>query len=205
MAKAKGRRRIVGTAEDTVTPSPLAHESGLGRWSRRKAMARAEPAVPLRPDAPPAVTAEEVSAIEKTDADMPAIDSLDGDSDYSAFLSPKVSEKLRRMALRKLFHLPQYNVQDDLDFCSGDFRNFTPLGNIITADMRYHMERELKALNERLAAESDDKRVTEKTVEATTSDTRVSESTTPAELPEETGGEPTPDIPASKTSNTQKG
>ena len=204
MAKAKDWRRNANAVEDTVRQTESHQKSGLARWSRRKAMARAEQAVPPRPDAAPhAETAEEVSAIEKTDADMPAIDSLNGDSDYSVFLSPKVSEKLRRTALRKLFHLPQYNFRDELDFCNGDFRNFTPMGNIITADMRYHMEREINALKERLTAETDDKRVTEKMAKATSNADLISESTTLTDLPEESGGEPTPDIQASKTNHTK--
>jgi hypothetical protein len=229
VAKAKDRRRNANAGEYTVRQTESLQKSGLARWSRRKAMARAEQAVPPRPDAAPhAETAEEVSAIEKTDADMPAIDSLNGDSDYSVFLSPKVSEKLRRTALRKLFHLPQYNFRDELDFCNGDFRNFTPMGNIITADMRYHMEREINALKERLTAETDDsrasemkreinalkerltaetddKRVTEKTSDAAASETPVSESNPAAALPKESVDEPTPKTQTPTMDKTKKG
>jgi len=201
VAKAKDQRRNANAFDDTVRNTESRQESGLARWSRRKATTRAETASPSAAMA----KAKEASAIEKTDADMPAIDSLDSDSDYSVFLSPKVSEKLRRTALRKLFHLPQFNVQDELDFCNGDFRNFTPMGNIITADMRHHMERGLKELNERLKTVADDKRVTEKTSDAAARQTPVSESNPAAALPKESDDEPTPKIQTSTMDKTKKG
>ena len=49
-------------------------------------------------------TAEAATIDERTDADMPPLESLSADSDFTGFLSPKVSESLRRAALRKLFH-----------------------------------------------------------------------------------------------------
>ena len=210
MAKAKDRRRNANAGENTVRQTELLQKSGLARWSRRKAMARGRQksaSVPRRIEADTARTAaaSALSLSEKTDADMPAIDSLKEDSDFAAFLSPKVSEKLRRMALRKLFHLPQYNFRDELDFCNGDFRNFTPLGDIITADMRHHMERELIALKERLTSETDDKRVTEKTSDAAASETPVSESNHAAALPKESVDEPTPKTQTSTMDKTKKG
>ena len=75
-----------------------------------------------------------------TDADMPPVESLHFDSDFTGFLSPEVSEDLRRLALRKLFHSPALNVVDGLDEYADDFTKFEPLGNLITADMRHQME-----------------------------------------------------------------
>jgi hypothetical protein len=120
----------------------------LARWSRRKTSARVQEetervAAKLtdetsEPPAPKAIA-------EKTDADMPPVEILDADSDYAQFLSPKVSERLRRAALRKLFHLPRYNVMDGLDTYIADCRHYTPLGDTITADMRHEMERQAEA------------------------------------------------------------
>ncbi len=62
-------------------------------------------------------------------------------SDYSGFLSPEVSDELRRLALRKLFHLPEFNIKDGLDDYDEDFRSFEVLKDVITADMRFEMER----------------------------------------------------------------
>ncbi len=82
---------------------------------------------------------------------MPPVESLDEHSDYRGFLSPKVSEDLRRLALRKLFHLPMFNIRDGLDDYDEDFRTFEPLGNIVTADMRHRVEMEQRKLKEKLA------------------------------------------------------
>jgi len=137
------------------------------RWSRRKDMARAarESATPVQVEDDRVDPAADTAA-EKTDADMPPIESLHQDSDYAAFLSPKVSEKLRRMALRKLFQLPQFNFRDGLDDYAEDYTKFEPLGEIITADMRHRMEREFEALKDRLGTENSDKSENGKPAEA---------------------------------------
>ncbi len=85
-----------------------------------------------------------------TDADMPPVDSLGADSDYTGFLSPKISEPLRRAALRKLFHSAEFNVIDELDDYAEDFTTFTALGDLVTADMRHPLEVEAKKQAEAL-------------------------------------------------------
>ncbi len=85
-----------------------------------------------------------------TDADMPEIDSLDEASDFTGFMSPGVSDKLRKLALRKLFAGAGFNIRDGLDDYDEDFTNFAPLGDIVTCDMKHRAEVEeekrLKAL-----------------------------------------------------------
>ncbi len=83
---------------------------------------------------------------------MPAISSLDETSDYSGFLSEKVSEALRRQALRKLFHSQCFNVCDGLDDYAEDFVSFAKLGEIVTSDMRHQLER----VRERLQTTDED-------------------------------------------------
>jgi hypothetical protein len=158
----------VSTREPGDTgPAPGADENFLSRWSRRKAQARAEPREPeptptsvtaTGPVAPapasdaPAAGAPGRTGVEDavTDAanvtaapaiELPDIDSLGEDSDYSAFLTPGVDADLRRRALRKLFSSPKFNVFDGLDTYRDDFTEFPALGSVVTADMRYHVER----------------------------------------------------------------
>lgn len=83
-----------------------------------------------------------------TDDDMPPLESLNEHSDYSGFLSPGVSEKLRKQALRKLFHLDVYNFCDGLDDYAEDYTKFAALGNILTADMRLQQQRAEKQRQE---------------------------------------------------------
>jgi len=64
---------------------------------------------------------------------MPPLESLGPDSDYSGFMSPGVSDELRRLALRKLFHSPLYNITDGLDDYDDDFRSFAVLSEAFHA------------------------------------------------------------------------
>ena len=77
---------------------------------------------------------------QKTDEDVPSLDSLGPDSDYSDFLSKAVSPELRRQALRKLFSSPKFNVTDGLDSYAEDFTQHAPLGDIVPAEMRARLE-----------------------------------------------------------------
>ena len=127
-------------------------EPFLARWSRRKQEAReqgqavpdAEPVTGVAPDAaPPAAPLEAAPEPEPrvlTDEDMPPIESLTDDADYSGFLSAGVSEVLRRKALRRLFSSAKFNVTDGLDDFAEDYTQFAPLGDVVTADMRHRME-----------------------------------------------------------------
>lgn len=90
------------------------------------------------------------------DKDMPDLDTLDEDSDYSGFLSPGVSEKLRKLALRKLFQGQSFNLCDGLDDYDEEFTSFEKLGDIVTADMRFQLEEEAKRKLQ-LASENDDR------------------------------------------------
>ena len=121
------------------------HEGFFGRWSRLKTGEHAQHTNQGRIDKDSAVNPSPQSGEpperHPTDADMPPIESLNKSSDYSGFMSPKVSEELRRLALRKLFQLPVFNIRDGLDDYDEDFRSFEVLKDVITADMRHQMER----------------------------------------------------------------
>ncbi|WP_455219554.1 DUF3306 domain-containing protein [Kaarinaea lacus] len=89
---------------------------------------------------------------ELTDDDMPPLETLDEHSDFSMFLSPKVSETLRRRALQKLFHFQQFNITDGLNDYDDDYTHFETLGDIIPHDMKRVLQREA----EKSPASSDD-------------------------------------------------
>ncbi len=125
---------------DMDEESPKADEAFGSRWSRRKLEAqKKQPDLSIEPQAD---TSGDLPVL--TDADMPPIESLTEDSDYSGFLSPEVSDELRKQALRKLFLAPGFNVCDGLDDYDEDFTSFAKLGDIITADMRHQMEVEAR-------------------------------------------------------------
>lgn len=150
-------------------------EGFLERWSRRKSTARQGEALPepaeetasVADDAGELVTADEETSGDdpagQSDAaavpELPPIESLHEDSDYSVFMASGVSQDVRQQALRKLFQSPKFNVRDGLDDYDLDYSNPEPLGNIVTAEMRRRMLDGLKRLagvdeDDEIAAES---------------------------------------------------
>lgn len=143
---------------------PDSDERFLSRWSRRKLHPEeseqdeaqknlSDPAMSNTPlvdsDADlKALAEQEDQQPVLTDDDMPPIESLHEDSDFSGFMSPGVSEELRKLALRKLFKGAAFNVVDGLDDYDEDFSSFEKLGDIITSDMRFQMERMAESLDQ---------------------------------------------------------
>lgn len=129
----------------------LPGEDFVTRWSRRKH--EAQYVTTSETSLQETSACDETVVSPLTDADMPPLDSLSEDSDYSGFLSPKVSEALRKQALRKLFQSPVFNIRDGLDDYDDDFTSFAKLGDIVTADMRHQLEREAQRLQQQLETE----------------------------------------------------
>ena len=136
-------------------------ESVLSRWSRRKLEVEQEslnveqasaPEVGVSPIEP---VAEEIEAPPLTDADMPDIDSLTEESDFSGFMSSGVSDELRNLALRKLFRAPVFNIRDGLDEYDEDYTSFEKLGDIVTCDMKHQIEMQEQKLREAMEAENE--------------------------------------------------
>ena len=133
----------------------------FSRWSRRKALQQEETDQltisegAAQEEQLPVVTEEE-EAPALTDDDMPPLETLGEDDSYSDFLSPEVSEKLRKVALRQLFHGAGFNIRDGLDDYDEDFTIFKPLGDIITADMRHREEMLERKAKEALAQKNKD-------------------------------------------------
>jgi len=101
-------------------------ESFLSRWSRRKLDPAKEEVAP-KPAAPaPAAAPGAVQPAVR--AELPSVDALQGlASEYKDFLRPEVDEKLRRSALKKLFHDPHFNVMDGLDTYIDDYSKPNPI------------------------------------------------------------------------------
>lgn len=140
-------------------------ESFLERWSRRKAEARQSDDVPDQGVAAESADAEEIAPAPEEeppgDEDMPPLEELGEDSDYSAFFSPRVSPGLRKKALAKLFHSPKFNIRDGLNDYDDDYTSFVPLGNTVTAEMRHRAENLLKRQLEEADDETEESQVTD--------------------------------------------
>ena len=105
-------------------------ETFLGRWSRRKR--EEEKKVP---ESAPEAKKEGEAPV------LPPVDKLDPQSDFAAFMHPKVQDSLRRVALKKLFSDPHFNVPDAFEPFSGDWTG----GEAIAPEM-------LKRLNQARSA-----------------------------------------------------
>ena len=120
----------------------MADDTGfLSRWSRRKVAVRegqslpadpplAQPAAEAPPPDPPvAVSAPAAAAPTPEPAPLTLDDvaQLTRESDYGAFVSPKVAPEVRNAALKKLFTDPHFNVMDGLDIYIDDYGKPDPL------------------------------------------------------------------------------
>lgn len=128
--------------------SPPDHRpSWLLRWAERKARARSEHAA--AGSDPPVAAGPQAAADAVPQPPVPALPDLDAlgpESDFRPFLDRRVDAALRRLALRRLFSQPAFNVGDGLDTYIDDCTAFTPLGEVVTADMRHLAEVEARRL-----------------------------------------------------------
>ena len=87
-------------------------EAFLDRWSRLKKEQKDLPA--KTPD-------------EKPAPQLPPVDKLTPESDFTGFMHPKVDDALRRAALKKLFNDPHFNLPDPFEAYSGDWTGGEPI------------------------------------------------------------------------------
>lgn len=103
----------------------------LRRWSRRKVAAKtASPAATAGPvaEAAPAKATPEAGRAptagvvpESSGTQLPPVESLTIDSDFTPFMQAGVDPALKRQALRTLVRDPRFNVMDGLDIYIGDY------------------------------------------------------------------------------------
>lgn len=171
-------------------------EGLLTRWARRKQQStlvsekedldlelQAQGIASPEVDRPDSDSSGESEVPVLTDADMPPIDTLTEESDFSGFMSGGVSDKLRNLALRKLFGAPSFNIRDGLDEYDEDYTYFEKLGDIVTSDMKHQMELEEAEKREQQMEEA-------ATEEKQPEDELAGQSTAEAAVPEEEDSDP---------------
>jgi hypothetical protein len=98
------------------------NETFLKRWSRLKR--EEEKNLPEKTGG----ATEKPQPKEEAEAPpLPPMESLTPQSDFSAFMHPKVQDALRRVALKKLFSDPHFNVEDLNEAYSGDWTGGEPI------------------------------------------------------------------------------
>ena len=130
-------------------------EPFLSRWSRLKQEAREEPErkEPAAPDE------------QKPAPELPPIDHLNHDSDFKLFMDKRVDDKLRRLALKKLFTDPRFNVTDGLDDYAEDYSVLEDLPSEMAA-LQQHARRILRSPEEAAAADAAERQGAEESVAA---------------------------------------
>jgi hypothetical protein len=116
-------------------------EAFLSRWSRLK---REQPV--QKQDETPAPA-------------LPPVESLTPESDFAGFMHPKVKEELRRLALKKLFSDPHFNLPDPFEAYSGDWTGGEPIPPELMATLNQartllFTEEEKKAADEKVEGEA---------------------------------------------------
>src|SRR5215510_4575111 len=95
-------------------------EAFLDRWSRLK---REQKDLPAKGED------------EQPAPQLPPLDKLTPESDFSGFMHPKVEDALRRAALKKLFSDPHFNVPDPFEAYSGDWTGGEPIPDELLATL----------------------------------------------------------------------
>lgn len=95
-------------------------EAFLDRWSRLKKEQRQPPA---KEDEKPAPA-------------LPPVEKLTPESDFTGFMHPKVDDALRRVALKKLFSDPHFNIPDPFEPYSRDFNVEDPIPPELLATLK---------------------------------------------------------------------
>ena len=124
----------------------MPEEGFLRRWARMKASggeavaearSSSPPPAPAAPaPAPVPVSVAEPAAPTAPERPAPTLEDaarLTHDSDYSAFVSQAVDKDVRRLALKKLFSDPHFNVLDRLDMYMDDYNKPDPVSATMLA------------------------------------------------------------------------
>jgi hypothetical protein len=93
-------------------------EPFIDRWSRRKRDSLEE------------------KKDESPKPSLPPVDKLTPESDFASFMHPKVEDALRRVALKKLFSDPHFNIPDPYEPYSRDFTVGEPIPPELLATLK---------------------------------------------------------------------
>ena len=126
----------------------MSNEGFLRRWARLKATGgAAEPLAeaPQRP-APVPVAVPEPASTRQDDTEAPppvSLPSLEDaarltpDADFSAFVGKGVDKAVQRLALKKVFADPHFNLIDGLDTYMSDYNKASPLTPAMLASLKH--------------------------------------------------------------------
>jgi len=142
MKRARERDVATGDVADGAPPpatTPAHATSSPGqrgaRTSEATSVATNSPAAPVAPRTASAVAPASDAHRDATPgtpegaraSNLPSVDSLTFESDYSPFFRQEVPDSLRRAAVKKLFADPHFNIMDGLDTYIDDYSKPDPI------------------------------------------------------------------------------
>jgi hypothetical protein len=104
-------------------------EKFLDRWSRLKHESKD------LPDSKDERAKDESAKDATAPPPLPPVEQLTPESDFTGFMHPKVEDALRRVALKKLFSDPHFNVPDPFEPYSRDFTVGEPISEEMLATL----------------------------------------------------------------------
>jgi hypothetical protein len=130
-----------------MSDTPMAEEGFFRRWARLKSTGgEPEPEPAAQAAAPAPVPAAAPAPADPGPAEvgearpLPTLEDAERlglDSDFSGFLVKGVDQAVRRMALKKLFADPHFNVMDGLDVYIDDYNKASPVSEDMLAQLRH--------------------------------------------------------------------
>lgn len=125
-----------------MSGAPMSDEGFFRRWARLKSTGGdAAPVEPPRPPAAPAPAPVPVTARREAKAGpLPTLEDvarLTPDADFSAFVAQGVDKSVQRLALKKLFSDPHFNMIDGLDMYMSDYNQASPLSPAMLASLKH--------------------------------------------------------------------
>ncbi|MBK5104263.1 MAG: DUF3306 domain-containing protein [Burkholderiales bacterium] len=143
-------------------------EPFVSRWSRRKQEAREQP----QQEAPKPADARPLP-------ELPPVDTLSFESDFRGFMDSRVDQVVRRIALKKLFTDPRFNITDGLDDYAEDYAALEDLPAAMV-DKLQHARRTLRG-PEPEESETPETQVAGEHIEQTAETAETAETTETAE------------------------
>ncbi|GAB3455067.1 hypothetical protein GCM10027321_07130 [Massilia terrae] len=134
----------------------MSNESFLRRWSRLKSQGgdahapeapagasmqyagdNPEPAPPAEMQTHPPVAPVPPAAAPRQQPTIEDVAALGPDSDFSAFVSQGVDKTVQRLAMKKLFSDPHFNIMDGLDVYIDDYNKPDPIPAAMMASLNH--------------------------------------------------------------------
>lgn len=116
----------------------MPNEGFLQRWSRLKSHPEPEPQPETLESGPPGLSPPVEAPIEQLP--LPTLadaENLTADSDFSSFVARGIDPSVRRLAMKKLFADPHFNVVDGLDIYMGDYNLPDPVSPVMLASLAH--------------------------------------------------------------------